>query len=69
MDYKNRLPTDFNLHEINDRAKEKTPNVVVCLQECERMNLLLGEIRSTLEDLRLGITGALNMSDAMELLS
>jgi len=33
------------------------------------MNKLLGEIRTTLEDLRLGITGALNMSDAMELLS
>jgi dynein heavy chain len=33
------------------------------------MNLLLGELRDTLEDLRLGITGALNMTDAMELLS
>jgi len=31
MDYKNRLPADFNLNEINDRAKEKTPNVVVCM--------------------------------------
>lgn len=69
MDYKNRLPADFNLNEINERAKEKSPNVVVCMQECERMNKLLGEIRSTLEDLRLGITGALNMSDAMEILS
>jgi len=69
MDYKNRLPVDFNINEINERAKDKTPNVVVCMQECERMNKLLGEIRSTLEDLRLGITGALNMSDAMELLS
>lgn len=33
------------------------------------MNILLEEIKSTLEDLRLGITGALNMSDAMEMLS
>jgi dynein heavy chain len=69
MDYKNRLPVEFNLNEINSRIKDKNPNVVVCLQECERMNILLGEIKSTLEDLRLGITGALNMSDAMELLS
>lgn len=33
------------------------------------MNLLLEEIGKTLEDLRLGMTGALNMTDAMENLS
>lgn len=70
MDYKARLPVDFNLNEINSRVKDKSsPNTVVCLQECERMNVLLQEIRQTLEDLRLGITGALNMTDAMEMLS
>jgi dynein heavy chain len=30
------------------------------------MNVLLSEIKSSLEDLRLGLTGALNMTDAME---
>ena len=30
------------------------------------MNYLLEEIRRSLEDLRLGLTGALNMTDAME---
>jgi hypothetical protein len=30
------------------------------------MNELLKEIKTTLEDLRLGLTGALNMTDAME---
>lgn len=30
------------------------------------MNTLLSEIKRTLEDLRLGLTGALNMTDAME---
>ena len=30
------------------------------------MNLLLTEIRKSLEDLRLGLTGALNVTDAME---
>jgi dynein heavy chain len=30
------------------------------------MNILLGEIKKTLEDLRLGLTGALNITDAME---
>lgn len=51
---------------IEDRVKEKTPYIVVCLQECERMNGLLKEIKTSLEDLRLGLTGALNMTDAME---
>lgn len=40
--------------------------MVVCLQEVERMNILLGEIRKSLEDLRLGLTGALNITDSME---
>jgi len=31
MDYKNRLPSEFNLIEINSRIKDKNPNVVVCL--------------------------------------
>ena len=48
--------------------KDKTPFVVVCFQECERMNTLLGEIKRSLEDLRLGLTGALNVTDAMEAL-
>lgn len=30
------------------------------------MNVLLSEIKRTLEDLRLGLTGALNMTDDME---
>lgn len=30
------------------------------------MNTLLGEIKRTLDDLKLGLTGALNITDAME---
>jgi hypothetical protein len=33
------------------------------------MNVLLGEIRKSLEDLRLGLTGALNITDSMEKLA
>lgn len=33
------------------------------------MNTLLSEIKSSLEDLKLGLTGALNITDAMETLS
>ena len=55
-DLKARAPADLNLFDITLKIKDKTPFIVVCLQECERMNGLLGEIKKTLEDLRLGLT-------------
>jgi dynein heavy chain len=45
------------------------PFVVVCMQECKRMNYLLTEIKSTLQDLEKGFAGLLNMSQKMEDLS
>jgi dynein heavy chain len=51
---------------MNIRAKEKSPFVVVCLQECERMNFLLFTIKTTLEELMDGLLGKLNMTDNME---
>lgn len=66
MDYKNRTPPLFNWIVVNEKVKEKTPFIVVCLQEVERMNELLHEINISLEDLKLGLEGALNMTDAME---
>jgi dynein heavy chain len=68
-DFKTRAPAEFSMLDITAKikdAKDKTPYVVVCLQECERMNGLLSEIKRSLEDLRLGLTGALNITDAME---
>lgn len=68
-DFKNRAPAEFSMLDITAKIKDpkdKTPYVVVCLQECERMNGLLSEIKRSLEDLRLGLTGALNITDAME---
>jgi dynein heavy chain len=62
------LPADFNMFDVFARAKDKTPYVVVCLQECERMNTLMGEIRTSLNDLDAGLRGALNVTDAMETL-
>jgi len=67
-DFQSRCPKMFNMLLINEKVKEKTPFIVVCLQECERMNELLNEIKTSLEDLFLGLTGALNMTDAMEVL-
>ncbi|EFN60095.1 hypothetical protein CHLNCDRAFT_133411 [Chlorella variabilis] len=57
-----RLPAPLGLVDIEARVKEKTPFVV----EAERMNGLLGEMRRSLEELQLGLDGALNMSPAME---
>ncbi len=50
-----KLPEAFNLTELFARAEEKTPYVVVALQECERMNGLTREIRRSLKELDLGL--------------
>jgi dynein heavy chain len=42
------------------------PYIVVCLQECERMNILISEIRISLVELEMGLKGQLNITDAME---
>lgn len=42
------------------------PYVLVAMQECERMNRLLNEIRRSLIELRKGLDGQLNMSEPME---
>ncbi|CAM9220355.1 unnamed protein product [Bubo scandiacus] len=44
------------------------PYALVCLQECERMNLLLSKIRKSLTQLELGLKGELMSSPHMELL-
>lgn len=52
--------------DIQARVKDKSPYIVVCLQECERMNTLLGTIRFSLHELDAGLKGQLNITDAME---
>ena len=66
---KTKLPPDFKMIEINAKAKERPPFIVVCLQECERMNILLSEIRRSLTELEMGMQGALNTTEKMEALS
>lgn len=72
-DYINRfleqIPKDFNLFDLAQKIKVKDPYVNVALQECERMNGLLHEIRKSLSDLDSGLKGQLNITDAMEVLS
>ena len=44
-DLKGRAPEGYSMLDITGKikdAKDKTPYVVVCQQECERMNTLLG---------------------------
>ena len=50
-----KLPESFNMVELFARAEEKTPYVLVALQESERMNTLTKEIRTSLKELNLGL--------------
>ena len=50
-----KLPDAFNMVELSARAEDKTPYVLVALQECERMNMLTTEIRRSLKELDLGL--------------
>merc|ERR1711988_303485 len=67
-DLEARLPEDFLMHEIREKIEVETPYVSVVLQECGRMNKLLGEMRRSMAELQLGLAGSLNMSDTMETL-
>ena len=42
-----KLPDQFNMFELQAKVdpSERTPYMVVAYQECERMNVLIGEIR------------------------
>uniref|UniRef100_A0A7S0WPT2 Dynein heavy chain n=2 Tax=Pyramimonas obovata TaxID=1411642 RepID=A0A7S0WPT2_9CHLO len=61
-----RLPEEFNMIDMESRIVDKNPYVVCALQESIRMNGMISFIRRSLEELTLGLDGALNMSDAME---
>ena len=50
-----KFPEPFNIVEIMSKVEERTPYVIVAFQECERMNLLMGELRRSLRELDLGL--------------
>jgi dynein heavy chain len=73
-DIMERLPDAFEMVGISLLSKpildtEEGPYVQVVLQECNRMNVLLGEVRRALVELDKGLKGQLNMTPAMEDLS
>ena len=41
--------------ELTGKVEEKTPYVLVALQECERMNTLTSEMKRSLRELDLGL--------------
>lgn len=49
------LPEEYNMAEIISKTTKRSPYISVCFQECERMNLLLAEIRKSLNELELGL--------------
>ena len=66
-DIMEKLPELFSLQELDERTQdERTPYTSVFLQECERMNGLLFEMKRSLIELDLGLKGDLGMSEAME---
>lgn len=69
--YQKTVPEPFQLIVIQEIAEpllegEAGPFVVVALQECQRMNGLINEIRRSLVELEKGLKGQLNMSQPME---
>lgn len=66
-----RLPEQFDIIDANDKAAalitgKDAPYIVVLLQELSRMNGLTAEVARSLEELRKGLLGQLNMSQKME---
>ncbi|XP_015413618.1 PREDICTED: dynein heavy chain 11, axonemal [Myotis davidii] len=61
-----KLPEEFNMAEIMQKTSTRSPYVLVCFQECERMNLLLREIHMSLQQLDLGLKGELTPTPAVE---
>nr|KAF6418224.1 dynein axonemal heavy chain 11 [Rousettus aegyptiacus] len=61
-----KLPEEFNMAEIMQKTSNRSPYVLVCFQECERMNILLREIRVSLQQLDLGLKGELMLSPDAE---
>lgn len=56
-----KLPEEFNMVEIMQKSSNRSPYVLVCFQECERMNILLREIRVSLQRLDLGLKVSLKV--------
>ena len=66
-----RCPPLFDLIDLGEKTAGRVaewdgPYAVVVMQECSRINALVQEIRSSLEEMQKGLNGQLNMSQSME---
>lgn len=50
-----KLPEEYNMSDITSKTAERSPYILVCFQECERMNMLISEMRRSLKELDLGL--------------
>jgi dynein heavy chain len=50
-----KVPEAFNIAEIMGKVEERTPYIIVAFQECERMNVLMAELKRSLKELDLGL--------------
>lgn len=64
-----KMPDAFAVTDLLAKCEKKTPYILVCFQECERMNNLTTEIKRSLRELDLGLKGELTMTRDMEELS
>uniref|UniRef100_A0A8D9BW96 Dynein beta chain, ciliary n=3 Tax=Cacopsylla melanoneura TaxID=428564 RepID=A0A8D9BW96_9HEMI len=63
-----KCPDPFNIQEMMSRVEDRTPYIIVAFQECERMNILMTEIKRSLKELNLGLKGELTITTPMEAL-
>jgi len=69
--YSEELPSDLDMVDFRSKVKEEeyTPYIITSFQESDRVNALLQEVRNSLAELELGISGQLNVTKSMESLS
>lgn len=67
-DFLDKVPEEFNIADLNARIEEKSPFIIVAIQEADRMNILMREVRRSLRELNLGLKGELTITPDMEVL-
>merc|ERR1711871_224283 len=63
-----KLPEQFNMVELFERIEDVNPYTGVFLQEIERMNNLIFEMRRSLIELDSGLKGDLSITEPMEIM-
>jgi dynein heavy chain, axonemal len=65
-DLYDKLPEEFIMAELYQRTEDRSPYVLVAFQECQRLNMLVTELKRSLKELRSGLKGELTISPDME---